>query len=182
MLSSVRELYVAAKAAHADVYTKLQAALKDIQGRKNCEELADTAYALREAAELMHDLRKLMDANGEILQKAACAIYITLDDQTEPIRTDYVTAIPDMRVMAMMPKKGTPEYGMFMDSLGIPRRMWDTEERCVNLHWPGLIDYVSELAEQGKPLPFGLDPSKTFPMYRLKMRRRKDVDAQVDGE
>jgi len=50
------------------------------------------------------------------------------------------------------------------------------ETKAVKLYWPGLCKLASELAEQGKPLPPGINPDDTYPTYGVNIMSRQDLD------
>jgi hypothetical protein len=60
-----------------------------------------------------------------------------------------------------------------MEHLGIPEHMAAGD--VVRPHWPGLKEYLTKLAQQGLPLPPGIDPQKTYSEYTLEVRKKKGV-------
>jgi hypothetical protein len=109
----------------------------------------------------------------------ACLVWVTKESD-EPIRTEYVTASPDVKQMVSLPRRrSNPEgYATLMRYLGIAQELWDVDEEshaAVSFHWPGMIDYVSTLLAQGKPLPPGVDPTSTYPVYKLGLRPKREM-------
>lgn len=154
------------------------------QQGKTCNDLAavtNIAYAMREAAELADDTRKRLEAVGELMQKIACALAIASGD-AETIRTDYVTATPQCKMIATPPKRSTnfEAYSKLMEYLGVKKEFWANphEEECVSIRFKGIAELISKLSAAGLPLPPGLSAEKTFPVYSLTMRKRKGVEEE----
>jgi hypothetical protein len=49
----------------------------------------------------------------------------------------------------------------------------DEDSEAVRPHWPGMVSYLTGLMRQGRPLPPGIDPEKTYPRYKLRLRALK---------
>ena len=134
------------------------------------ETLVDIAFILRSMSEYCNDLRKEMDKNREFVEKIACMRWVqdSLNDNTDsPIRGKLATGTPQLRQMASLPSqsKDPINYVKFMKRIGVFGQA--LKRGLVRTHWPSIVDYITELTEKGKPLPPGIDPSKTYPMYRL---------------
>ena len=90
-------------------------------------------------------------------------------------------------MVAIPHKRRDPDkYAAFVKSLGIPAHLAvlnnpddKNEHAPVDLHYNGVCEYVTELQRQGKPLPPGVDPEKTYPVFKLKLRKKKAVDSGV---
>ncbi len=168
-------LYEAFIAAHADLYLPLKRLRERMQRTNDMHELVDTVLVLREMYKYADDLRKEIQRTRDVCERITCVIWAKGTD-AEPIRTAYVTASPDIKYMASIPKRKTdPEkYAALMNFLGIPDQLWRTTgPEVVRAHWPGFVDYVSARMEAGLPLPDGLDVEKTYPVYKLTLRRKK---------
>jgi len=46
----------------------------------------------------------------------------------------------------------------------------------VKPYWPGIMEHISSLAEQGKPLPAGIDAEKTYTQYKMRITPYKGLD------
>lgn len=102
----------------------------------------------------------------------------------DPIRTENVTATPDMKVNASIPtfEKQPFQYAELMTYLGVDSCLWDKgvvltelgEEHTevVRVHWPGFQSLITRLKAQGLPLPNGIDPNATFTEFALRMRKK----------
>ena len=179
---------------HASDYVrKVRALLTDLvklngeisESVKTCtdlKELADYAHAMHEAAQMLEGMEKKARQQRALAEQLACVIWVTQCPDGEPhnIKTEYVTATPRVTMIASVPKRSTQpeEFAKLMDYMGIPRHLWEGEgdAEVVRCHWPGLVTWLSRLAEEGKPLPEGIDISKTYPQYALTLRRRKSAD------
>jgi hypothetical protein len=186
MRDEARKLYLEVEKAHEDLYNSLQALRKVTSQDREIRSLTDTAYALNESLKLLESAKKEINITKDMLTKVIGALWVQVNNQ-EPIRTWYCTGTPRVKMAATLPsRKSDPEkYGKLMDSLNIPRELWDRpedEHQIVHIHWPGMVDYVSELSAQGLPLPDGVDMSKAYPNYALTLRPRKEIRALESEE
>jgi hypothetical protein len=169
-------------AAHA----KLRAAWEEVaklevhalQAIKKCsslEDLADAAYCCRLIEDTADDIRKRTAETGQLCQRIACALAVATE-QVDSIRTDYVTATPDVKMIASIPRRSThlEQFAALMAHFGVPASAWEGgEHAAVQPHWPGVMERINRDLAAGKPLPPGVDPDKTYPEYRLLMRKGK---------
>jgi len=167
-----KEVYKAVYTAHAEAYAKLKK-MHDVVGScSDVKEQADFAYALRETAKLADDLRKMADATRSIAEKICCAVAVK-DGITDPVRTEYCTATPRIKMSATLPNKRTdPErYAQLLEFFGMTDEAREMDVARIN--WNGFVDYVTRACEEGRPLPPGVDMEKTYPVYSLSPLRRK---------
>lgn len=168
-------MYVQAKKAHDEIYRLIALLKPEVEKCRRKEELVDYAYALYEAHKFIDDLE------GEVRrlkERAIClADALWVQESTgESIRTDYCTATPDIKMAANIPsQKRDPEaFDAFMQHLGIKPELYKGESEVVRPHWPGLVEYVSALISQGKPLPPGVNMEKKYPVYKMSFRKKKE--------
>lgn len=174
MIEKAKEAYRVTHNFHETTYSTLQDLIDAIRSTSDVKELADLAFALREISKLADDIRKVANAAKETAEKICCAIAIR-DGDCDTIRTKYVTATPNVKMMADLPRrKREPErWRELMIGLGVPEDALDGERPVVDVNWKGFVDHISDLAEQGKPLPPGIDPGKTYPVYELSPMTKK---------
>ena len=143
-----------------------------VKGLTDKNDLADAAYAARELETMADAIRKRAKANKELAERICCMI-CALTSDVDPIKTEFVTASPGIRTVASLPHRSTDRenYALLMDYLGIDRKHWEgVEHACVQPHWPGVMEDINTLLAAGEPLPPGVDPSKTYAEYSLRMR------------
>lgn len=177
-------------AAHAEIYESLGAIKRSVNKDATCEELADVAVALREAETYLKDVRVEVTKLKEYTEQVCCMLY--LEDaarmmKQEPIRTDLVTASPDMKVAARIPtfEKDPVNYVKLMTYLGIDECLWDRgtmltelgEEHTevISVHWPGFTSLCTRLKAKGLPLPDGINPDATYTQFTLRMRKKGEL-------
>jgi len=151
-----------------------------VKNNGNPVELADMAFALREMSKLFKDMEKDTRILGELAEKMACLKWMVAGGDEDNIKTDYCTATPDMKHIAAIPKreKDPEAFAALMKHFNIPESAFPGEdEDIVRPHWPGVVSALSKAMQEGKPLPKGIDPTKTYPHYRLTIRKRKDIDS-----
>lgn len=137
------------------------------------EEIADAAMVLRRIADFADDLRKEANRVKEQAERVACAVWAK-NEQSEPIRGEYVTATPDIKYSASLPKqsKDPKAYAELMNFMGVGHELVDTG--LLTLYWPKFTEWLSVQIAEGKPLPPGVNPDKLYPIYKLKMRKTKE--------
>lgn len=163
-----------------DVYLssyKLMSILRD-KLRKNKYSLKDMVnfiYVMREISKFADDLRKEADGISHLFENMACAVWVTQGDG-EPIRSALATGTPDVKLAIKIPSRKTQpeEYAKLMKHFEIPEQA--ITDKVVKLYWPGLCEHVSLLAEEGKPLPPGVDPNNTYPTYKVRIKPYANLD------
>jgi hypothetical protein len=178
MKAKLVDLYKRARDLHEE-FVRADADLrKMVMTCASVEEHADTSYALRETADFVEDVRKRCEAIKKLAEQIACVLYTQMG-MKDTIRTDYCSATPDIRTIVTIPRKSSdPEnFGKLMTFLGVPPELWNAPEEStvVKPHWPGLMAHLHRMQIEGKPLPPGVDPNKTYPEYKLIVRKRKGV-------
>lgn len=146
------------------------------------EEAVDIAFLLREMADYLDDLRKEMNKVRVIIEKVTCMRWMQTslnDDPTksaQSIQGDLAVGTPHLKMAATLPNrhKDPEAYVKFMNQIGVSGEALKRD--MVRVHWPLVIDYFTDLSEQGKPLPNGIDTSRTYPLYSLRLRERKEED------
>lgn len=167
------ELYEKVQALHAEAYSTLESLKGGLSASSDMKAHADAAYALRETAKYADDIRKMCIAQQETCEKIACAVAIKLEHMG-PIKTDHCTASTKIKMIASVPRPSTQpeEFAALMEYFGIKN---NTQE-LFRLHWPTFVDHLSDCLSEGKPLPPGIDPNKTYPEYRLVIHKKKGVN------
>lgn len=184
MLPRARQMYDAVKAAHEGAFRLMLELRQQLKGQP-IGELVDLVYALDRSEKLADDLRKELKAMREQLDKVVCVMWVTADC-SEPVRTKFCTGTPTMKQTAPLPNRHrNPEnFKKLMDSIGVPQELWDVndeEHAAVSISWPGMLDLISNRLAQGMPVPPGVDPNATFTVYRVSLRKLRDVDDD-DGD
>jgi hypothetical protein len=146
--------------------------IKKLHEEADIAELADMAYSISQIMRMFDEIEKKTRNTYELAERLLCMLWAQQGD-SDPIRTSHCTITPRIRMAAQIPKKGTPEYEELMSSLGIDTALQATD--AVRPHWPGLVDYVTELLTNGRPLPRGVDPNKTYPVYGVTIRPKKGI-------
>lgn len=162
-------------------YMTLQEHMKELEvalkSQTKLVDLADCDYAIDRAYELADTMRKKIKHLGELSTKLTVIKYLTDPTTTgDPIRTEYVTVSPSMVLVPQVPsrEKAPEHYEQFMRDLGVSDEE-SIKSGVVAPHWPKLVEHITKLAENGEPLPAGCDPSKTYPVYDCKRRKKKEV-------
>jgi len=178
LLSLLKE-YDKMKQIYLSCY-ELLATLRDElrAGKYKLKDMVNFIHVVREISRLTNDLRKEADGIGHIFENTTCALYV-LSNETTPIKASLATGSPDLRLGVNVPnrKKEPEKFQALMDFFGVPIDSF--EARVVKPYWPGICEQVSILAEEGKPLPLGIDPKDTYPTYSVRIRPTHDIDELV---
>lgn len=147
------------------------------------QKLVDVSYFAEKTRQLADMIRKDCQELRDLCDRMVCVLWAQ-QDSGEPIRTEYCTASPDVKMQASLPdrKKQPIEYAAFCDYMGIPRELYcapDGESPPVQVHWAGMLSYFSALLSQGKPLPPGIDPTKMYPVYKVRLQPRKEISGDL---
>ena len=200
MKKSAQNIYAESKKVHENIYRLMAQLRVEIDKCNNMVELCDYAYAINGTHGFIEDLKKELWKFRELLNKKVCDLWISfaqrdISSVDRSIRTDYVTATPDIGQAPNIPKpRDNPEaYKKLMDYLGIDISGWPVTEtendeggeggklnEVVKIHWPGLCALVTAKLAAGLPAPPGIDISKMSPVYKLTLRKRRDVLDPID--
>jgi len=144
------------------------------------EDVADFDLVCAKVNDLLQDAAKQTRALGRYSTKITCLVWQRNALETnnfDPIRTDYVTASPDVVQMPKVPShRQDPEaYATLCRSLGMPDEA--IEDRTIQPHWPSLLEKVRKAMRQGLAPPAGLDPNVSFPEYSVRRltRGKKEI-------
>lgn len=161
-----------------EVYKDCIAHLSNMQiARYNITELVDYMYILHKAAELAEDLRKELNRQRETMARMTCIRWVqetvNSGENPEPIRGKLAIGSPDVRSALSMPKVDTAEHDAIMETLGIPHAAIETG--LFRIHWPRLVDYITDLQAQGKNIPKCFSTCNRFDDYRVVLRPKRGV-------
>lgn len=139
------------------------------------KDMVNFIYVIREISRLADDLRKEADGIGHMFENVLCAVYVTANE-TGPIRASLATGTPDLKLGVKVPnQKREPErFQKLMTHFGISKEV--ISARVVKPYWPGICEQVSRLAEEGKPLPPGINPDDTYPTYKVRVKMIQNLD------
>jgi len=181
MLRRIIEKYELMKQVHANVYETLADLRANLQNNQTMENITDQILCLREIAKLAEDLRKEATKLQQTAERVICILWVT-QKCGEPIQGEYATGTPDVKQAASLPKRSRePEkYAKLMKHIGISDEQIDSG--LLSLHWPSFTEYLSTLIAEGKPLPPGIDPDKTYPIYTLRLRKCKEPSLEHEKE
>ena len=163
---------------------KLQNELNGLASESDgMEQMADIALALKQISEKADDTRREAERIKKMCFERACIRWVQRGNH-EPIRTEYVTATPDYKIMPKLPdrRRNPKEYAALMDYYKIDRKLWDVGDdnhACVQIHWPGMLEHISLLIGTAQPLPPGINPMSTYTIWTMTLRARKEISGAV---
>lgn len=179
MKPELLEAYKKALAFHDEWHILLIRLRKLVeQSCKTPEEAADACYVLRSARDLLGDSRSNTNQFYDHATKLACLLWtkvqmsLPTDEQGKPIRTEYIeSASPNVGEAVNLPPKTSPEYAELCAHFGVRPGVEDV----VSFHWPSLMAYIDQQAEEGKPLPKALEGQRRYNTYKLTIRSKKGL-------
>ena len=178
MNQEVVEYYKVVQQMHAELYQRSKKLVEAINTCTDLGELTDYAYALRDASKLLEDSAKDARKAQKRASDITCILWVqhSAADASFPdkIKTEHCTGTPQVKFAGRVPRPGTPEYDELLAFMGMPEGL--IKSGVMRTHWPSFVDYLTRLAEEGKPLPPGVDPETTYPVYELRLRKGKCVD------
>lgn len=146
----------------------------------NLEEYVNRIFIVRKMSEFLVDLRKEADGVIELMERQCCALWVlkhTNDPAgTEPIRAEFATGSPKTGLRANIPKldKDPERFLALMKFFGMSEEQ--ARLNVIRPHWPAMKTYLTELSQEGKPLPDGIKPTDAYPTYSIVTRMRRDLD------
>jgi hypothetical protein len=191
MLQREVELMDQVKKLHFELVTRMhELELQVKQGKTPIPEMVDFAFACREYERYANDMKKEASKLQQLIAKVVTMLWV-IDASSERIETDYCTCEPQMRVHASVPSfsKDFKRYQTVLSNIGVPQEI--IAAGVLDTNWERLGDFLTEKTKNGLPLPEGIDPERTYTVYRLSMRVRKQrgwrglpagVPGLLDGE
>lgn len=180
MKTQFQDLYKTARDTHMAVYDTVKRDIEPaIKRERSTQEVADMVYALRETLKHLEDMTKEVRRLEETAVKVVCAMWMRdagLDeDAPENVKTPYCTLTPELKTHAKVPSRKTdPDaHTALMEHLGVPRAMYEND--AMRIHWPGFVEYITQLNRDGLPLPPGIDPATQVTIYSARVHKRKAV-------
>lgn len=167
-----KEIYVRS----LELYQRMQVICDDIRSKLMSEtpqNLADTAYALREAAKHLEAATKVLNAESRVIAQAVSLMWSMGDGDI--IRTEYCHAIPDPKPRVLLANRHSdPEaYDKLLEFFGVPAEY--REQDMVRFNWTNLGDWVGRLMKEGKPTPPGITPEKVLMEPRLRITAKAPI-------
>lgn len=185
MHPTAREYYCKVKELYEHHVKGLIAMRALVEKTADLKELVDWAYAINQSSKFLDEMRKNINGIEDLAERIACLIYMQTGC-AEPIRTPHVTGTPNIKMIATLPKRRkpdgaqNPEWIKLMTHLGVPKHLVEIEDQhAVDFHFPGLMAYLTRLQMEGRPLPPGVDTSRTYPEYTVKLTPRRGVDESL---
>lgn len=167
----LQEAYVRADRAFAEL-THTLAELDQAQKKFKLPDWADSAYALREVHDRLDRLRKEVNRRQEVVARILCLACPKMG--VTDVQTDYCTATPDVKMMAKAPRSpDDPLYRKALTEMGVSESMVDTG--LLKFNFKTLEDMTTRAMESGDQPPLGLPPTHTFPVYRVLVRKKKEI-------
>lgn len=173
--------YTKMKQVYLSCYELLANLRDDLRvGKYKLEDIVNFIYVMREISKLTNDLRKEVDGISYMFENTACMLY-TVANKTDPIRASLATGSPDVRLAVKIPnrEKEPEKFYELMNFFDISSEA--LEKKVTKPHWPGICEQVSIMAEEGLPLPPGLDPDSTYPTYSVTIRGFQDIDELIES-
>lgn len=182
-IGDVYEVYIASSMLHRFGYDTIQTIIDEATRGKICkEEAVDIIHMMDGAYDRLKKFISILDSNSQLLQKLVGVAWVQ-ENLSNPDNAGYIQGklakgYPNVRAIPLLPKRTTdPEgFAALMTHLGIPETIW--KERVVDIHWPGFCEYVTTLAENGLPVPPGIDPGSMHPRFSVSTRpvKGKELD------
>ena len=172
MKNSIVELADTYKSMASNLSISMTDSLKTIEEQtlsQTLEDKVDMLMHLDTALKAIESLRKAISKAKQTLERQVCIQWVATNNP-DPIRTELVTASPNVAVMTPIPKKGTEDYDAFCTYFEIPDEVKANE--LFRPYWPSLKNYFEKCGNEGKPLPEGINMAKAYNVFSVSLRRR----------
>lgn len=169
--AQVKALY---EKLYAELY-EVKLALAENPRQHDLPELVDMGWSMKCCESLLKELQtRYAEVREKTLQSIICVRYIdeTVNEiEAIPIHGKLATGTPFIGEMHKTPKPNTPEGKALMNELGVP----PGNESIFRVHWPTLVELVTERKSKGLPIPKVLaDAEATYPVYNVRYRVAKN--------
>ncbi len=165
--------------------TELQKAIYDFSVRCNEDlpkniriaDIVDIAFAMKKCSELADDMRKCCNAVVQHFSRLICLASGELSvTKVVPIRSEHVTATPQVKMMRGLPskRKEPEEWANLLKYFGVSQELLDTG--IVKESYNGMIDFITKQLGEGKNLPPELQNRKEYAIYSCRFRQNKPFE------
>jgi len=174
MHTKIKEMYVAAKRLHHQLYQQFQ----EIEAQFNLSNLAekvDTVYGLQKTSQMLTDIRKQIDKLERKLGLQACVVMEF--EQVHRLKTEHCSAGMKIEQFVNLPhkrEKDPEKFDELMAQLGVPAEI--AQQEVVRFHWPAYKEWLSARQANGDPLPAGVDPDDVYAEYSVQTRKLREPD------
>lgn len=165
-LELVRNLYADIQELQIRAYAEFIKVVDEVrQDRMPDSDMVDLGFLCREIAGLADDIRKEASAKQELAGRiiALRVAKRSLQGSTEDtVRGKLATGKPDVKVIPVLPKHGTPEYTELCAFFGVPPELVDSG--AVSFSFTRLSELCAERMREGKEVPPGVRKTHTVAM------------------
>lgn len=186
IISQITQAHESLSGIHAKWYgliSYVKKAIRDGESNLSQSDRVDLIYLLKGINEVFDDLRKETKSTREQLDAILCTIYVIESKENsntdKSIKGGLASATPRLTMQPKLPSptKHPTKYGNVLRGLGVVND--EVIRRGIfRIHWPSMVKWCTELAEEGKPFPVGINPSDNEAGYATTIRKRSDVDLE----
>lgn len=177
------ETYLEVERAHRELMARVVALENEVKRTHQLGELADLAYALREAHKLAKNSAVELAKLGDTVAKLFCVLWASDPTVDERVETTYCACTPDVRYHPRVPKPSEdPEgYRAVLAAMGVTGSAVDNG--LVRLSWEEVGEWVGRLRRDGRPVPSCIDLDRCVTEHRLSIRAKRKLvgDASSPG-
>lgn len=135
-------------------------------------EICDIGFQFREFADLADNVKKTGNAWEKKLSAVLCMGMMARcinagEDVVVPVHGLLASGSAKFQVQPKLPKRDTPEFYALAEYFGISA----DSAKYFDPHFTELTELLTTLAEQGKPMPPGIDSK--YSSYGMSYRRKK---------
>lgn len=174
----MRDDFIKYYAKCLDVFVETNKTLDNIQ--RACHTSADSGLVvdailiLKKSAQCVDQARKDINRALDILQRIACVHAAHTDANS--LKGELGTGYGNASEQWLLPdREKEPEtYAALMRAIGIPEE--HVRNALIRPSFSGVSELATQLAEEGKPLPPGLEHVRRVPKFSFTVRPRVDLD------
>lgn len=164
---------------------ELETAIRSPEESLSQEDRADLIFFLKRTAEVFDDLRKASKRNTEQLENIIGSVFVAqqlmmpASQKSKSVKGYIALATVNVHEQPKLPSpnKEPTKYGVALRAVGVESE--ETIRRgLLRFHWPSMVEWATELAEQGQSLPEGLSVSDNESSYTTTSRKRADVQLE----
>lgn len=143
-----------------------------VRAQRNLERFASVDTIVHKAEKQLEGLCKELRRLKELMDQNIVALQIGIQNSAA-IKTEWGAVSTKVSMIAKVPKPDREDerddWRLLVEhlvSLGADRLV---EKDLIRIHWPGMVEYCTDLAAAAKPYPPGVDPSETTPRFSTRV-------------
>ena len=153
---------------------------KQNESELNLYELVDSSYAIRDILQVVEDVKKDLEKERRMVEAKTGMACMTLKESELKLSTWHCSAKVISELIPNLPRRSSdPEmYDKFIGFFGVKKKFLKYD--LLRIHFPNLMNWYNHCwLARGKPEIPGIQTKDHNTIYKLQIRKKKDIESQV---